>query len=108
MTKEIVMNWLRPKHINASESVTVLLVRLVIGSAFVLHGWPKMQHATTWMNAMGTSMPGAVQALSALMEFGGGILLILGLITPLGALAILMQMVGALTLVHLPHHDPFV
>ena len=102
------MNLLRPKHIDASESAAILLVRLVMGAAFILHGWPKIQHATTWMNAMGSSMPGPIQALSALLEFGGGILLLLGLITPLGALAIVLQMIGALSLVHLPHHDPFV
>src|SRR5207237_6968496 len=101
-------HWLKPKRTTAPEAITLLILRLVMGSAFILHGWPKIHHATTWMAAMGSGMPGPVQALAACFEFGGGILLILGLLTPLGALAILLQMIGALVLVHFPHHDPFV
>lgn len=53
-------------------------------------------------------MPSVLQALAALAEFGGGIALILGLLTPLAAFAVVCQMLGALFLVHFPKGDPFV
>ncbi len=54
------------------------------------------------------SMPGILQALAALSEFGGGMALILGLLTRLASLGIASVMVVALGMVHLPHGDPFV
>jgi putative oxidoreductase len=88
-------------------SVALLLLRLVVGAAFVLHGWPKIQHAFEWMGP-GAAVPGALQGLSALAEFGGGIALILGFVTRLASLGIFCNMIGALAIVHLPHGDPFV
>jgi putative oxidoreductase len=87
----------------------LLLVRLVMGLAFILHGWPKIQNPTGWMNAMGDSaVPSFLQALAALAEFGGGIGLIVGLLTPIAAFGIVCQMLGALLLVHIPQGHPFV
>src|SRR5918992_2482454 len=89
--------------------LALLLVRLVMGLAFVLHGWPKIQNPMGWMNAMGDSaVPSFLQALAALAEFGGGIALILGLLTPIAAFGLVCQMLGALLLVHLPQGHPFV
>jgi putative oxidoreductase len=53
-------------------------------------------------------MPGALQALQALIEFGGGLALFLGLLTPLAAAGVVAGMAAAMTVVHLPHGDPFV
>ena len=86
----------------------LLLVRLVVGAAFVLHGWPKMQNPTGWMDGMGNAPPGFVQAIPAVFEFVGGILLMAGLFTRVAALALVSVMIGALALVHIPHGDPFV
>ena len=47
-------------------------------------------------------MPGVLQMLAALAEFGGGLLLILGLLTRLASLGIAGVMVVALATYHLP------
>jgi hypothetical protein len=52
-------------------SVGLLLLRLVMGAAFVLHGWPKIQNPFGWMGPEAT-MPGILIALAAVAEFGGG------------------------------------
>jgi len=49
-----------------------------------------------------------LQALAALSEFGGGIALLLGLLTQLAALGIACTMLYAIVLVHVPKGDPFV
>lgn len=103
------MRWISPRLTQAPESTALLLVRLVVGAAFVLHGWPKIQHPLSWMSAAGmTPVPPFLQAVAAVVEFAGGILLILGLLTPVAALGIIAQMIGAFALVHVPNRDPFV
>ena len=62
-----------------------------------LHGWPKIQKPFGWM---GPDVPGFLQALAALSEFGGGLALIFGLLTPLACLGIMSTMFVAI-LMHL-------
>ena len=59
-------------------SVGLLLPRLVMGAAFVLHGWPKIQNPFGWMGPE-APFPVILIALAALAEFGGGLALIVGL-----------------------------
>jgi len=96
-----------PHQISPAGNFGLLLVRLVMGSAFVLHGMMKIPHAMSWMGPQ-SNVPGALQALAALSECGGGMALIVGLLTPLAALGIVCTMIGALVLVHFPNGDPFV
>ncbi|MBA3708433.1 MAG: DoxX family protein [Planctomycetes bacterium] len=95
---------LHPPETGYRTSLGLLAVRLVIGSAFMLHGWSKIQHPMTWM---GDAFPGVLQALAAFSEFGGGACWILGLLTPLASLGILSTMAVAM-MFHLKRGDPFV
>lgn len=88
-------------------SVVLILLRLVMGVAFVLHGWPKIQNPFGWMGPE-SPMPGILLALAALAEFGGGIALILGFLTRLASIGIACVMVVAIGMVHVPKGDPFV
>lgn len=88
-------------------SLVLLLIRVVTGYAFILHGWGKIQSPMNWMGPE-SPVPGIFQALGALSEFGGGILLILGLLTRLGALGLMMTMVVAVIMHAFIMGDPFV
>ena len=88
-------------------SVGLLLLRLVMGVAFLFHGWGKIQNPLGWMGP-DAHVPAIFQALAALAEFGGGMALIVGLLTRLASLGIASNMIVALAMVHLPHGDPFV
>lgn len=76
--------------------VGLLVLRLFMGVAFIRHGWPKLRNLGTWATALNT--PKWLCFLSAASMFGGGIALLLGLLTPLAALAILVSMLYALLL----------
>ena len=78
------------------QGITLLLLRLVVGAAFMLHGYPKIKHLRQWANAL--KMPIFLCFLSALSMLGGGIFLILGLLTPLASFAILISMAFAMFL----------
>src|SRR5688500_4401142 len=97
-------------YIGGAGSVGLLLLRLVVGAAFILHGWPKIQNPTAWMNAFAGDQapPGFLQAAAAVAEFGGGIAWVLGLLTPLFSFLIACTMAAALAMAHLPAGDPFV
>lgn len=88
-------------------SLGILPMRLVMGAAFILHGLPKIQNLTTWMGT-DSGISGPLQAAAAIAEFGGGIALVLGLLTRLASVGIIGVMIGALMLVHIPQGDPFV
>lgn len=93
--------------VNNVASVGLLILRLVMGTAFILHGWPKIQNPTDWMNPPG-SVPPVFQALAAVAEFGGGIALILGLLTRVAAVGLTITMAVAILTVHLPLKHAFV
>ncbi len=88
-------------------SIALLLLRLVVGAAFVLHGWGKIQNPFGWAGPEST-IPGFFQFLAALSEFGGGIAWILGLLTPLASLGIACTMAVAVHMHMIVRHDPFV
>lgn len=87
--------------------IALLLLRVVGGLAFILHGWGKIQNPFGWMGPDAFA-PGIFQALAALSEFGGGICWILGLLTPLASLGIAATMLVATFMHAVMMGDPFV
>ncbi len=105
--------WLRNSRIEMSATATGLFVlRVVIGLMVAAHGaqklfgWWEGPGMKGWVGAM-TRMrirPAAPWAwLSALAEFGGGLMLAVGLLFPLGSFAIAAAMLVAIALVHWPN-----
>jgi len=101
------MRKLFTEFIGPPGALGLALLRLVVGLAFMMHGWMKVQHPLTWMGADSWA-PGILQALAAFSEFGGGLALILGLLTPIACFGIMCVMTTALFAVHLPMGQPFV
>jgi putative oxidoreductase len=88
----------------------LLILRLVVGLTVAAHGAQKL--FGVWGGPGMNGWAQAVQRLrmrparplawiSALSEFGGGLLLALGLLSPLGSLAIIGAMLVAIATVHL-------
>jgi putative oxidoreductase len=92
---------------DATGSLGLLVLRAIMGAAFLCHGWPKIQNPFGWMGPE-AAVPSTFQLLAAVAEFGGGMALVVGLVTRLAALGIACTMIAALALVHLPKGDPFV
>jgi len=74
----------------------LLLLRVFVGVCFIRHGWPKLRNLRTWAGMLQT--PAWLCFLSAASMWAGGIALIIGLLTPLAALAILVSMAYAMLL----------
>lgn len=97
-----------------SRNAGLLILRVGIGAAFIVHGypkvvggpevWTKLGHA---LSALGINfMPTAMGCAAALSEFIGGILLIFGLFTRTAAFFMFTTMVVA-TAMHLSKGDDF-
>jgi putative oxidoreductase len=71
----------------ADTSYLALLVRLFLGISLILHGYPKVKggwrQSGKWMNSMG--IPAITAVFATIIEFFGGILLVVGLIVPVVA-----------------------
>ncbi|MFC9711982.1 DoxX family protein [Paenibacillus sp. NPDC056933] len=89
--------------------VGLLLIRLVIGLSFMAHGAQKLfgwfggygiKGTGGWFESMGMKPGTLVALLAGLAEFGGGLLLALGLLTPVGGILIALTMVIAIVKVH--------
>jgi putative oxidoreductase len=80
----------------------LLALRIAVGAVFIVHGWPKITGARGMAAAMGggeakPAMVG-VFTVQGVVELGGGVLLILGVLTQLVALAFGIIMIGAIAL----------
>ncbi|MES2931402.1 MAG: DoxX family protein [Patescibacteria group bacterium] len=83
------------------------VLRLATGIIFALHGWQKLEGGLPgvagFVGSLGFPMPELFAVLLIAAELGGGILLILGLLTRWAAKALVVVSLVALFLVHLPN-----
>lgn len=85
--------------------LALLVARVALGVILVAHGWQKYAEWTVAGTAaafgdLGVPAPGATAAFVTGVEVLGGLALIVGLLTPVVAVLNLVNMAGALLLVH--------
>jgi putative oxidoreductase len=90
------------------QSWALLILRLIVGIAFFIHGTGKIHTPFNWMPTQMLAVPAVFQFLAAIAEFAGGIALILGILTPLACFGILATMSVATYMHMMIRHDPFV
>lgn len=97
----------KPHRVSTRVSIGLLILRLVAGLAFIFHGYGKITNPFGWMPAE-SGVPGILQALAAVSEFGGGIAWMLGILTPLASFGLACTMAVAVWMHAVVLRDPFV
>ena len=89
--------------------IALLVMRIVLGMVFIFHGGQKL---FGWFGGQGTAglagmlsqqgvaYAGLLSRVAALSEFGGGVLILVGLFTPLAAALIISTMLVAIVAIH--------
>ncbi len=101
------MNLKSLMHTDAGWGMAIM--RVVTGIIFMGHGAPKfgitgdggLESTAGFLASMGVPMPAVAAFLVAFFEFGGGVLLIVGLLTRVWAAGLAFAMLIAVTMVHL-------
>lgn len=87
-------------------SLGLLVLRVVVGITFLMHGWQKVSEwgfsgTAQSFEGMGVPAPAASAAFAIVVELVGGIALIFGVFTRIAGALLALDMVGALVLVHM-------
>lgn len=85
--------------------VGLLILRAVVGLIFLTHGWPKLTNGASgtaqFFGQLGIPAPGVTAWFITLLEFAGGVALILGAFVSLLSVLFILHMATGVFLVHL-------
>lgn len=90
-----------------SVNLGLLILRVVVGITFVMHGWQKFNEwtisgTTSNFAEMGVPLPEIAAPFAAFTELIGGIALIVGLFSRIAGLSLAVVMAGSIYFVHAP------
>jgi putative oxidoreductase len=93
------------RYLDRMQPLALVVLRVVLGAVMIAHGYRKvyghLHEYAHFISSLG--IPAWLGYISALTEFVGGILLIMGLFTRVVAAAVLIDMMVAIAKVHWPH-----
>ena len=88
----------------------LLILRVVLGIAFVIHGWSKLTggpgNMVGFFGSAGIPVPSLMVWVVTIVELVGGILLIVGFLTQIAGVLLAINMLGAILFVRMS--SPFI
>jgi putative oxidoreductase len=93
------------KFLNSLQPLGVLILRVVLGLIFLTHGYPKLTHAGSPLQAMFVQhgLPAQLVYVAGVLETFGGLLFIIGLFVRGAGLLFAIEMAVAIVKVHSVH-----
>jgi putative oxidoreductase len=83
--------------------LALLILRLTLATILLYHGLPKLMHfgpAVAGFQQLGLPAPTVTAGFALIAEVVGGLLILLGVASDLGAILVIIDMLGAIALVH--------
>jgi putative oxidoreductase len=93
-----------------NHDLALLILRLALAAVLLYHGIPKLMNFSATVVAfqgMGLPAPSVTAPFAILAEVVGGLLILLGVAVDLAGLLVILDMLGAIILVHLPNGFDF-
>ena len=93
-----------------NHDLALLILRLALAAVLLYHGVPKLMNFGATVAAfqgMGLPAPSFTAAFALLAEVVGGLLILLGVMVDLAGLLVVIDMLGAIALVHWPNGFDF-
>ena len=88
------------------------ILRIVLGIAFVLHGWAKLSGGIDgvagFFGSLGIPLPGLMAWVVTIVELVGGLLLIAGALTQIAGILLFLDMLGVILFANLLQGRPVV
>ena len=89
------------------------ILRIVLGIAFVVHGWSKLNGGVDGVagffgGMLGIPLPGLMAWVVTIVELVGGLLLIVGALTQIVGILLVLDMLGAILFAFLLRGAPFI
>lgn len=86
----------------------LLIARVVVGGVFMAHGYQKLfqdglSATAAWFEQQGVPAPYATASFAAYVELGAGLALVIGLLLPVAALLLLLDMLGSFLFINAKH-----
>src|SRR3954463_12229390 len=91
------------RFVPANHDLALLLLRLALAAVLLYHGIPKLMNfgaTVTGFQGMGMPAPSLTAVFALLAEVIGGLLILLGVAVDLAGILVIMDMLGAIFLVH--------
>ncbi len=91
-----------------ARDIAGLIARIAVAAVLIAHGWQKFSEytiagTTASFEQMGVPAPALSAWIAAIVELGGGILLLIGLLQAVAGVLSALVMAGAIFFVHLPN-----
>lgn len=89
--------------LGASRDLASFVLRLFVGVLFFLHGWPKVKNlkgSVAWVRSTGWAWAAPFAYPFGILEFLGGIALVLGLLTRIVAILFVLEMIATTIFSH--------
>jgi putative oxidoreductase len=93
-----------------NHDLALLILRLALAAVLLYHGVPKLMNFGTTVTAfqgMGLPAPSLTAAFAVFVEVVGGLLILLGVAVDLAGILVIIEMLGAIFLVHWPNGFDF-
>jgi putative oxidoreductase len=99
-------------NVKQSAPYGLMILRVVLGIAFLIHGWSKFSGGVDGVAGFFTSLnipaPDLVAYIVSIVELVGGALLIVGFLTQLASILLFIDMLGAILFAYLMRGQPLV
>ena len=88
------------------------ILRIVLGIAFVVHGWSKLSggvgNIAVFFGSIGIPAAGVIAWVVTIVELVGGILLVVGFLSQIAGILIALDMLGVILFAYLLRGAPFI